>query len=103
MDVPKPPERIEILLIGILVLLSPALILLITIEFLVFTGDLILSDVTLLELLELYIIDLMILAGVAYGLYRLVKALVIHRLPESLDTVEEEETRGSTVERRGEE
>jgi hypothetical protein len=82
---PDIPDRVVLLLIGLLVLLSPVLILALTLAFLAFTGDLLLGRVTPLELLELYVIELASVVVIAYGLYRLVRLLVVHRLPGALD------------------
>lgn len=81
-----------VLLIGLLVLLAPALILVLALAFLAFTGDLLLGRVTPLELLELYVIELVSVAVLAYGLYRLVRVLIVHRLPRTLDTLGDDES-----------
>jgi len=59
---------------------------------LVLTGDLLLGRLTLLEFLELYIIDLVLFAVAGYGVYRLTLWTVENRLPESLDTPESHDT-----------
>ena len=84
------------LAIALLVILAPALVLALTVGFLVFTGDLVLGRVTPLEFLELYIIDLVLIAGVGYAVYRLTLWLVENRLPESLDVLEEDATDGDS-------
>ncbi|WP_248895446.1 hypothetical protein [Haloplanus halobius] len=90
MDVPDLPDRVVLLLIGMLVLLSPALLLVVTFVFLAYTGDVVLGRMTVLELAELYLIDLLVLAGFGYGLYRLVRRLVVHRMPERSAAPEDE-------------
>lgn len=92
------PDRLVILLIGVIVLLSPALILVLTLAFLAFTGDLVFGRVTPLELLELYLVDLALIAAVAYGLYRLVRVLLVHRLPKSLDALDPDDADEDEVE-----
>ncbi|WP_436909872.1 hypothetical protein [Halosimplex marinum] len=72
------PDHIVLILMGILVILAPAVILGLTLEFLVLTGDLVLGRVTLVELLELYLIDLVAVSVVAYLVYRLGQRLVHH-------------------------
>lgn len=57
--------------IGLIVFLAPFAILLLTLTFLVFTGDLVRGRVTVLEFLELYILELVLFATSAYVLYRL--------------------------------
>jgi hypothetical protein len=86
----NPQNRIAVLTLGLLVLLAPVVLLVLTLGFLVITGDLVLGRVTPLEFLELYIIDLVVLAVVGYGVYRLTIWLVAHRLPESLDELDED-------------
>jgi hypothetical protein len=91
-------DRVVVLAIALLVILAPALVLALTVGFLVFTGDLVLGRVTPLEFLELYIIDLVLIAGVGYAVYRLTLWLVKNRLPESLDVLEEDATDGGSNE-----
>lgn len=81
-------DKLVVLAIGVLVLLAPALIVLLTISFLTVSGDLVLRNVSLLEFLELYLLDLVLFAAFAYGLYRLTLRFVTHRLPSSLDALD---------------
>jgi len=81
-------NRIVLLFLGLLVLLAPIVLLVLTLGFLVITGDLVLGRVAPLAFLELYVIDLAVLLAVGYGVYRLTLWLVAHRLPESLDDLE---------------
>jgi hypothetical protein len=90
-------DRIVVLVIALLVVLAPALLLALTVGFLVLSGDLVLGRITLLEFLELYIIDLVLIAGVGYAVYRLTLWLVKNRLPESLDVLEEDGTDGGSI------
>ena len=89
-------DRLVVLAIALLVILAPALVLALTVGFLVFTGDLVLGRVTPLEFLELYIIDLILIAGVGYAVYRLTLWLVENRLPESLDVLKEDAADGDS-------
>jgi len=89
-------DRVVVLVIALLVILAPALLLALTIGFLILTGDLVLGRVTPLEFLELYIIDLILIAGVGYAVYRLTLWLVANRLPESLDVLEGDATDGDS-------
>lgn len=84
-------DRVVALAYGVLILLSPAVILVLTLGFLTFTGDLILGRVTPLEFLELYIIELIVLAGFGYGLYRLTLRVAQRRLPVVLDALDVDE------------
>jgi len=82
-----PRERFALLGMGVVILLGPVLILAITLEVLILFGDLRLEQVTPVKFLELYIIDLVLFTGLAYGIYRLTLWLVEHRLPKSLDAL----------------
>jgi hypothetical protein len=93
---PDSRERLGRLAIGLLVLLGPVLILVITLELLILFGDLTLSDISLVEFLELYIIDLLLFIGLAYGIYRLTWWLVEGRRPASRDTLDARDTTDST-------
>lgn len=81
-------DHVVVLLIGLLVTLAPALLLALTVGFLVLTGDLVLGRLTPLEFIELYIIDLLLFVGAGYGVYRLTLWTVENRLPASLDALE---------------
>ena len=88
MDRSSSCHRTVLLAIGLLVLFTPVLLLVITLWFLSLTGDLLLGKITLLELLELYVLDLLLVAGIAFAIYRLMVRLVEHQLPASLDALE---------------
>lgn len=85
-------ERLVLFAIGLLILLGPVLILAVTLEILILFGDLELSQITLVEFIELYIIDLVLFSGLAYGIYRLILWLIEHQLPKSIDTLESQDT-----------
>jgi|SRR6056297_1089447 len=82
------PNRILLLAIGVLVVVAPVAILLITLGFLVLAEDLVLGRITLIEFLELYLLDLGLFVAFAYGLYRLTLALVERQLPNPPDGFE---------------
>lgn len=88
MDSPDLRDRITVLAIGLLVLLTPVLFVVLSLEILILSGDIVLSQVTPLEFFELYLVDLALLIGFGYGVYRLTLWLVEHRLPASLDALE---------------
>lgn len=81
-------DQFVVLAIGLLVLLAPALIIVLMISFLSITGDLVLGRLSLLEFLELYLIEFVAFSLIAYGLYRLTLRLVEQRLPASLDAID---------------
>jgi len=63
--------RTKLVVVGVLLLFVPALILVATLGFLLVAEGLVLGELSLLELVELYVIELLLLAAVAYALYRL--------------------------------
>lgn len=73
-------DRIVEFGIGVLVFLFPLVILLVTLAFLVYTEDLVLGRVTLLEFLELYLLELALFGIFSYALYRLTLRLVERQL-----------------------
>lgn len=81
-------HRFVVIAISILVIFTPIVILGLTIGFLLLTEDLRLGRLSLLEYLELYIIDLIVVSAVAYGIYRLTLRLVEDQLPASLDAID---------------
>lgn len=85
---PDSRDRLVLLVGGLFVLLGPVLILLFTLGALVLFGDLALGRMTIVEFLELYILDLGLFVVLAYGVYRLTLWMVQHQIPASLDAVE---------------
>ena len=98
MPVSPSQKRLAILVIGLVVLFAPALFVVATLEFLILSGDLALSEISLIEFLELYLIDLLLFVVLGYGVYRLTLWLIRDQLPEALDTVDETETADATDE-----
>lgn len=88
-------KRTTLLLIGLLVVLTPVAILLVTFSFLTFAAGLEQGEVTTIELIELYAIEAVLLAAFAYLVYRLTLFVVEERLPEALDAVESQPDTGS--------
>jgi hypothetical protein len=86
---PRSQNRIVLLTLGLLLLLAPVVLLGMTLGFLALTGDLVLGRLTLVEFVELYVIELVVLGASGYAAYRLALWLVAHRLPASLDATEE--------------
>jgi hypothetical protein len=81
-------NRLFLLAVGLVVVLGPVVILVLTLSALVLLGDLTLGQVTLVEFLELYLIDLVVFVVLAYGVYRLTLWLVEHEELSALDTTE---------------
>ncbi|WP_336329818.1 hypothetical protein [Haloarcula sp. CGMCC 1.2071] len=98
MPVSSSQKRIALLVIGLVILFAPALFLVATLEFLILSGDLALNEISLLEFVELYLIDLVLFVLLGYGVYRLTFWLIENQLPEALDTVEETEAADATDE-----
>jgi hypothetical protein len=88
-------DRLVLLAIGFIVLIGPALILVAALGVLILLGDLQLDQITLLVFLELYLIELILFVGFAYGLYRLMLWLVLHQAPQSLDALQFDDKAGS--------
>jgi len=84
-------DRLVLLAYGVFFLIAPAVILAFTLAFLVITGDLVLGRLSLVEFLELYLIDLVIVGAFGYGFYRLTTWIAEHRLPTLLETLAADE------------
>jgi len=80
-------DRLILVLVGLLLLLSPALLLLVTLAFLSITGELVLGRLTTLELIELYLIDFLLVGGILLAMFALLKRLLEHRLGAALDSL----------------
>ncbi|MDQ2071437.1 hypothetical protein ACODNH_14260 [Haloarcula sp. NS06] len=98
MPVSPSQKRIALLVIGLVVLFAPALFVLATLEFLILSGNLALSEISVLEFVELYLIDLVLFVLLGYGVYRLTFWLIQDQLPDALDTVDETEGSDTTDE-----
>jgi len=98
MPVSPSQKRIALLVIGLVILFAPALFLVATLEFLILSGDLALNEISLLEFVELYLIDLLLFVVLGYGVYRLTFWLIKNQLPDALDTVNETEVSDATDE-----
>ena len=98
MPVSPSQKRIALLVIGLVVLFAPALFVLATLEFLILSGDLALSEISLIKFLELYLIDLLLFVVLGYGVYRLTFWLIQSQLPDALDTIDETDAAGATDE-----
>jgi uncharacterized membrane protein len=85
-----------LLVTGLLIVLGPVLILVFTLGTLTLFGDLIVGQLTFIELLELYLIELVAFLGLAYGIYRLTLWAVQEPLPTALDALDEESAEGES-------
>lgn len=82
---PESQRRVTLVGIGLLLLPGPVAILVLTVGFLLPTGDLIRGRVTPLEFPELSIIDALLFDGLAYGIYRLTLKPVEGELPVTVE------------------
>jgi len=91
-SVPSSDSRTRRVLLatGILVRLGPVLIPVFTLGALTFFRDLVLGRVTFIELLEPYLVELVVFIGFAYGVYRLTLWAVREPLPTAIEALDEE-------------
>jgi uncharacterized BrkB/YihY/UPF0761 family membrane protein len=73
-----------------LVILLPALVLAVTLAFLQFAQAVAIGELSALELVELYLIEMVVFGVAAYLLYRLAIATLEEELPEWIEPVEDE-------------
>ncbi|MHB9285435.1 hypothetical protein ACKVMT_00160 [Halobacteriales archaeon Cl-PHB] len=83
-------DKGALVIIGALLLFAPALLIVVTMGFLQLIHGMALSDLTPLELVELYLIEMALLAAFAYAVYRILRWSTRHRLPAALDSLETE-------------
>jgi len=83
-------RRLSIALIALLVVFTPALILVATLEALFLLGEITLADISALEFIELYLLDLGLLVLFAVAIYQITKYVVGEQLPAPLGTEPEE-------------
>lgn len=87
-------NRIEIILIGLLLVIAPVVILWFTIGFLRLAGGLLLTELSLLELVELYVLELILFTAGTYLLFRLRRYAVAERLPKAIDESDDHQSDG---------
>jgi hypothetical protein len=85
-----PVRRGKLLIVGLLLLFVPVLILVATLGFLLVAEGLVLGELSVVELLELYVVELLLSAAGAYLLFRLLGYSIDSHL---LGTPEESEER----------
>lgn len=88
MRVPVSKDQFTILMTGLLVLFGPVVILGGTIAFLTFAQGYDRSEISIIELAELYVIEFVLVVVFGYLVYRLTLYMVEQRLPASLDAIE---------------
>lgn len=82
-------DRATLLAVGLLILFTPVVLLSITLGFLIVAEGLVFGELSYIEVLELYLIELALFAGFGYLLYRLLLFSVEHHLPELFDRLGE--------------
>lgn len=88
MRVPRSKDTFTILLTGLLILFGPVVILAGTITFLTFAQGYDSSEISTVELVELYVLELVLVVVFGYVVYRLTLYMVEQRLPGSLTAIE---------------
>ncbi len=84
-------DRLVLLVTGLLLVLGPAVILVLTLGVLALFGAVVFNQITLVEFLELYLLELALFIGLSYGIYRLTLWLIQTQVPDApggLDTRE---------------
>ncbi|WP_256289238.1 hypothetical protein [Halobellus inordinatus] len=84
-------RRLSIVLIALLVIFTPALILVATLEALFLLGEITLADISALEFIELYLLDLALLVLFVVAVYQITRYVVGEQLPAPLTETETEE------------
>jgi hypothetical protein len=84
-------DRSKLVVISILLVFTPVVLLVITLGFLVTAQGLDPAEISVLELIELYLIELALFAAFGYLLYRLLIHSVENHLPQIIDRLEGDE------------
>jgi len=98
MDTSDIPDRLVVAVIALVVVLTPVVILALTLSLLTATTTIPTGELTPVVLLELYLLELVVLVAVGYFLYRLSLRLASEELPDSLDALAESESSGESEE-----
>ncbi len=74
--------------IGVLLLFAPAVLMVVTLVFLQLVHGLAIGELSPLELVELYLIEVALLAAFAYAIVRILRYSTRHSLPTTLDSLD---------------
>ncbi|EMA51541.1 hypothetical protein [Halococcus thailandensis] len=85
MESPSPSERGRLLAIGFLLLFVPAVFLMVTLLILVIGRNILLNDLTLARIVELYLVKVLLFTVLLFVLYKLLEDVSIRRIPGVLD------------------
>jgi hypothetical protein len=77
--------------IGLLLIFTPAILLILSFAVLSLTTEIALDQITPLVFVELYLLDLLLFVAFGYGVYRVTIWVVTNRLPDSLDAIESDD------------
>ena len=90
MNSPSIPARGKLVVIGVVLLVAPAVLLAVTLLVLVLGRNILLSDLSTIRIVELYVTKLVLFALLGVLLYRFVERTIERQLPAVLDDVERE-------------
>src|SRR5699024_2725667 len=85
MESPSPTERGRLLAIGFLLLFVPAVFLMVTLLILVIGRNILVNDLTLARIVELYLVKVLLFTVLLFVLYKLLEDVSIRRIPGVLD------------------
>ncbi|GAA0238940.1 hypothetical protein ACFFQF_28805 [Haladaptatus pallidirubidus] len=81
-------SRSTLVIIGLLVLFIPVILLVIMVGFLSLAQGIVLAELSVVEIIELYLLEVLVFASFAYLLYRLLLTAIEKRLPGALNALE---------------
>ncbi len=87
-EISKVITQSTIFVICLLVILTPVVILVLALGFLLIAQSIVLEELSLIEIIEWYLLELLLFAGSAYLLYRLMIVSVEKHLIEALNALE---------------
>ena len=90
MALSKIPPRGRIVIVGFVLLITPALLLSVTLVLLMIGRTAVLSGLSIARLVELYVVKVVLFAVFAAFLYWFLRTSIERRLPEALDELERE-------------
>ncbi|WP_227133387.1 hypothetical protein [Halorubellus salinus] len=91
MGLSPPRNRLIAIAIGLLLLFTPAILIILSFAVLSLTTEIVLDQITPLVFVELYLLDLLLFVAFGYGVYRVTIWVVTNRIPDSLDAIESDD------------
>ena len=85
MELPQIPERGRLLVVGFLLLFTPAVFLMVTLLILVIGRNILVNDLTLARILELYLVKVALFTVTLLVLYALMEDISGRQIPKALD------------------